>query len=398
MAKERIGIMGGTFNPIHTGHIRMALAAKEQAGLDRVLVVPTGNPPHKQHIAPAEDRWKMVCAACAQEEALTPSRIELDREGVIYTVDTLTLLREEYPKADFFYIIGADTLMELHTWRRSDDVLKMCTFIVAPRPWDVTPAALVEQRRALEEKGARFISLDMEPMDISSTGLRQALSDSRSAADLPVPVREYCGVKGLYGMEARIPQAAEWLDKLFEALSVKRFAHTLAVADTARHLAMLHHLDPLRTETAALLHDCAKCLPLKDMQAIAREKDLTEDESLLESGALLHSIVGAHLAKAEYGVEDPGILAAIRCHTTGQPGMTPMDMAVYLADKIEPTRAGYPLLEKVRMLAQLSLPRAMIASMEGTSKYVRKGGKALHPDTLLTLGWLHTLPEGNQHV
>ena len=97
MAKERIGIMGGTFNPIHTGHIRMALAAKEQAGLDRVLVVPTGNPPHKQHIAPAEDRWKMVCAACAQEEALTPSRIELDREGVIYTVDTLTLLREEYP-------------------------------------------------------------------------------------------------------------------------------------------------------------------------------------------------------------------------------------------------------------------------------------------------------------
>ena len=108
--------------------------------------------------------------------------------------------------------------------------------------------------------------------------------------------------------------------------------------------------------------------------------------------------MGAHLAKAEYGVEDPGILEAIRCHTTGQPGMTPMDMAVYLADKIEPTRASYPLLEKVRMLAQLSLPRAMIASMEGTSKYVRKGGKALHPDTLLTLGWLHTLPEGNQHV
>ena len=215
MAKERIGIMGGTFNPIHTGHIRMALAAKEQAGLDRVLVVPSGNPPHKHHIAPAEDRWKMVCAACAQEEALTPSRIELDREGVIYTVDTLTLLREEYPKADFFYIIGADTLMELHTWRRSDEVLKMCTFIVAPRPWDVTPAVLVEQRRTLEDKGACFISLDMEPMDVSSTDMRRALSETRAAADLPVPVREYCGVKGLYGMEARVPQAEEWLDKLF---------------------------------------------------------------------------------------------------------------------------------------------------------------------------------------
>ncbi|MGN0777801.1 MAG: nicotinate-nucleotide adenylyltransferase [Aristaeellaceae bacterium] len=398
MAKERIGIMGGTFNPIHLGHIRMALTAKEQAGLDRVLVVPTGNPPHKQHIAPASDRWRMVCAACAQEEALTPSRIELDREGIIYTVDTLTLLREQYPKADFFYIIGADTLMELHTWRRADEVLNMCTFIIAPRPWDTTPAALVEQRRALEEKGGSFISLDMEPMDISSTDVRQALAETRVTADLPVPVREYCGVKGLYGMEARLPQADRWLDMLFDALSVKRFAHTLAVADTARHLAMLHHLDAARTEIAALLHDCAKCLPLKEMQAIARDNALTEDASLLESGALLHAIAGAHLARTLYGVDDPAILAAIRSHTTGQPGMTPMDMAVYLADKIEPTRASYPQLEKVRMLAQLSLPRAMIASMEGTSKYVRKGGKALHPDTLLTLSWLHTLPDGHSHA
>ena len=393
MAKERIGIMGGTFNPIHQGHIRMALTAREKAGLDRVLVVPTGNPPHKQHIAPAEDRWRMVCAACAQEETLTPSRIELDRQGVIYTVDTLTLLKTEYPKAEFFYIIGADTLMELHKWRRYEEVLKMCTFLVCPRPWDVTPAALVEQRRTLEALGGSFISLEMDPIDVSSTDIREALSDSQPTALLPVPVREYCLVKGLYGTDKHIPQADEWLDKLFNALSVKRFAHTLAVAHTARHLAMLHHADVYKAEIAALLHDCAKCMPLKEMQRIARDNALTEDDSLMESGALLHSVTGAHLAQADYGVHDPEILEAILCHTTGKPGMSDLDMAVYLADKIEPTRDSYPLLEKVRMMAQLSLPRAMITSMEGTTKYVKKGGKALHPMTLQTLAWLHTLED-----
>lgn len=393
MAKERIGIMGGTFNPIHMGHIRMALTAMTKARLDQVLVVPTGNPPHKKHIAPAEDRWRMVCAACAQEPTLTPSRVELDRDGVIYTVDTLSILKENYPKAEFFYIIGADTLMELHNWRRYEDVLKMCTFLVCPRPWDVTPSQLVNQRRMLEEKGGRFIDLDMEPIDVSSTDIRQALAEDQTASLLPVPVHEYCGVKGLYGMDQRIPQADLWLDKLFSALTVKRFAHTLAVADTARHLAMLHHADVEKAEIAGLLHDCTKCLPLKDMQRIARDNHLTADDSILESGALLHSVTGAHVANTEYGVADEEILNAIRCHTTGKPGMNLIDMAVYLADKIEPTRDSYPLLEKVRMLAQLSLPRAMIASMEGTAKYVKKGGKALHPMTLETLEWLRTLPE-----
>ncbi|MBQ8653916.1 MAG: nicotinate-nucleotide adenylyltransferase [Clostridia bacterium] len=391
MAKERIGIMGGTFNPIHCGHIRMALTAREKAGLDRVLVVPTGNPPHKKHIAPAEDRWRMVCAACAQEECLTPSRIELDRQGVIYTVDTLTLLHQEHPKAELFYIIGADTLMELHNWRRYEEVLHMCTFLVCPRPWDVTPAALVEQRRTLEALGGRFITLEMEPMDVSSTDIRQALDNDQPTALLPVPVREYCAVRGLYGMDSRIPHAEGWLDRLFADLSVKRFAHTLAVAHTARHLAVLHHADAYRAEVAALLHDCAKCLPLKEMQRIARDNALTGDEDILASGALLHSVTGAHLASSVYGVEDPSVLQAILRHTTGSPGMTALDMIVYLADKIEPTRDSYPLLEKVRMLAQLSLTRAMIASMEGTAGHVKKGGKALHPQTLQTLEWLHTL-------
>ena len=159
MAKERIGILGGTFDPIHDGHIHMALSAMQGAHLDRVLVLPTGNPPHKIGITPAEDRWRMVCCACALHDGLTPCRAEIDREGVIYTVDTLSILHQDYPKAELFYLIGTDTLMELHTWRNFEQVLSLCTFVICPRPTSVSPKVLADEQRRLIALGGRFVAL-----------------------------------------------------------------------------------------------------------------------------------------------------------------------------------------------------------------------------------------------
>ncbi len=391
MARERIGIMGGTFDPIHQGHIRMAQCALDSMELDRVLMLPSGSPPHKEGIAPAEDRYRMVCAACAGFDGLEPCREEIDRSGVIYTVDTLSILQEKYPRADWFYLIGADTLMELHNWRRCETVLSLCTFLVFPRSWTYTPQQLTEERKRLTALGGRFIFLDMDVIDVSSTAARQAIRDGENLPGLPIQVREYARTAGLYGAPLRIPEGPKWLEMLFDDLSVKRFSHTLAVADTARHLALLHGQDAAKAEVAGLLHDCAKCLPLKVMQRIALENHLTEDESILESAALLHSVVGAHLARTKYGCKDEEILNAILSHTTGQPGMSPMAMAVWLADTIEPTRAPYPLLDKVRMLAGLSLQKAMIASLEGTLQHVRKKGYTVHPATVNTLAWLQNL-------
>ena len=393
MAKERIGIMGGSFDPIHQGHIRMAQHALESQQLDRVLMLPSGNPPHKPDITPAEHRWRMVCAACAGIPGLIPCREELDRTGVIYTVDTLSRLQEKYPKAELFYLIGADMLMRLHRWYRLEEVLQMCTFIVFPRTSAYTPQQLNEERKKLTALGARILLMDMEVLDASSTDARQALQEGGSTPQLPIAVRQYAQAAGLYGAELRIPQGPQWLEMLFQALTVKRFAHTLAVADTARRLALLHGLDPLKAEIAGLLHDCAKCLPLEEMQRIARENHLTEDESILESGALLHSVVGAYLARTKYGCEDEEVIQAILSHTTGKAGMTRLDMAVWLADTIEPTRAPYPLLDKTRMLAGLSLEKAMITSLEGTLQHVRKKGDAVHPATLETLDYLKNLPQ-----
>lgn len=172
----------------------------------------------------------------------------------------------------------------------------------------------------------------------------------------------------------------------------KRFSHTLAVAYTARQLARLHSVDMDKAELAAVLHDCAKCLPLKEMRRICEENHLTDDPAVLESGALMHSIAGAHLARTEYGITDPEILNAIARHTTGCPGMTDLDMVVYLSDKIEPTRESYPTLDKVRLLAHVSLTRAMLCSMEGTTAHVAKGGKPVHPQTAATIAWLKDQP------
>ena len=234
--------------------------------------------------------------------------------------------------------------------------------------------------------------MDMDVLDVSSTEVRTALRNGDSTPNLPVQVRAYAHAAGLYGAETRIPQGAKWLEMLFQDLSIKRFSHTLAVADTARRLALLHKEDPVKAEIAGLLHDCAKCLPLKEMQRIARENRLTEDETILESSALLHSVVGAHLARTRYGCDDPDVIAAILSHTTGRAGMSKLDMIVWLADTIEPTRAPYPLLDKTRMLAGLSLEKAMITSLEGTLQHVRKKGDAVHPATLETLVWLKALP------
>jgi nicotinate-nucleotide adenylyltransferase len=177
MAKERIGIMGGSFDPIHQGHIRMAQCALESLRLDKVLMLPSGNPPHKPDVTPGVDRYRMVCAACATLPGLEPCREEIDRTGVIYTVDTLSILHEKYPKAELFYIIGADTLMELHKWRMFEKVLTLCTFLVCPRSWNYTPKQLDEERKRLTALGGQFILLDMEVVDVSSTEVRNAIRD-----------------------------------------------------------------------------------------------------------------------------------------------------------------------------------------------------------------------------
>ena len=398
MSKERIGILGGTFDPIHCGHLRMGLSVLDSGCLDRLLVMPSGQPPHKSCGASAGDRWKMAVAACAFDRRLVPSRLELDRKGNTYTFDTLTLVREDHPGADLFYVIGADTLMQLRTWYRPEKVLRMCTFLVCPRKGGSLPADYAAEEGRLTGMGARFIHVPMEPVSVSSSDIRSSLASGVLPGSLPVPVREYCRCKGLYGFPGKLDHVDDWIDQLFAALKPGRFAHSLSVADTAGRLAEIHGEDPLRAEQAGLLHDCAKYIPMEEMRRIAETNGLTDDSAFLESGALLHSVVGAQVAQDQYGMTDPAVLEAIRYHNTGCPGMSRLAMCVCLADSIEPLRDSYPLLEDVRALAERSLERALLLSLEGTADYVLSRGKYLHPRTRDTISWLKKIVGQNESL
>ena len=184
-----------------------------------------------------------------------------------------------------------------------------------------------------------------------------------------------------------------WIRQLSATLKPGRFDHTLSVARTAIHLAEIHGLDVLRAEQAGLLHDCAKHLPLDVMRQIAVENSLTSDESILSSRGLLHAVVGTWVAQKNYGMTDPQVLDAIRNHTTGCPGMSRLSICVCLSDSIEPLREDYPGLGRIRDLAEQSLERALLLSLESTANYVRSHNWYLHPQTQETIRWLRTLPE-----
>ena len=188
---------------------------------------------------------------------------------------------------------------------------------------------------------------------------------------------------------------ASWIDQLSGSLKPSRFAHSISVANMSVHLAQVHRLDVLRAQQAGLLHDCAKCLGHKEMRQIAESNRLTDDETVLANPGLLHSIVGAWVAEKQYRMSDPAVLQAIRYHNTGSVGMTRLDMCVCLADSIEPLRKSYPRLNEIRALAEKSLERALLYSLETTADYVTSNGWYLHPQTKETILWLRELPETN---
>lgn len=178
-----------------------------------------------------------------------------------------------------------------------------------------------------------------------------------------------------------------------ERLSAKRYGHTLRVADTAEDLARAHGLDPGRARLAALMHDAARELSSGEFLDLALGWNLPVGEPERESPKLLHGPVAAELARRELGVEDGEVLDAVRDHTTGRPGMGPLSLALYVADKIEPAR-DYPSVENLRRLARRDLRGAAAESLRRSIAHNEERGRPTHPASIETLDWLEEAEEG----
>ena len=195
-----IGLMGGSFNPIHCGHVALARAALESGRVERVLFLPTGNPPHKKEgLADKFDRLRMVELAVEHEAGMAVCREEIDRDGVIYTVDTLAALKRKMPDCTLTYLIGADTLRALGTWRRVETVIERCKFLVMMREGETREEA-IRLAGLWTQRGAQIDFLDARKMDISSTQIREQIQKGLPFERLvPQAVADYIHEHGLYG-------------------------------------------------------------------------------------------------------------------------------------------------------------------------------------------------------
>lgn len=200
---QRIGIMGGTFNPIHKGHLAIVRAAKKQFRLNKVIFVPSGAPPHKtsEYIAPKEDRFNMINLVIAGNKNYSVSRVELDRPGFSYAVDTFNELKKEYRgSAQLYYIMGMDSINEILTWKKPMELFKLCQFIVATRPG----AKIKTMRRILKFPPVKMhsdtIHLIEVRMNVSSTQIRESISKGRiPARHIDRKVIDYIKENKLYG-------------------------------------------------------------------------------------------------------------------------------------------------------------------------------------------------------
>ncbi|MBO7649523.1 MAG: nicotinate (nicotinamide) nucleotide adenylyltransferase [Lachnospiraceae bacterium] len=392
----KVGIYGGTFDPVHKGHLAIARAAKEQFGLDMVRIMPARIPPHKQEKGVTEDvhRLMMLCLALPVGEGIELDLTEFEREGVSYTSDTLTLLHERHPDDAFYYIIGEDSLDGFVTWHEPETIASLATILVAVRSNDGEHfQKLLKERN--RQFGGVFKALSVPYYDISSTEIRENIRNLKEPHPaLPERTDTYIHRFGLYGCEPTavrkeaLRRYEELSKRLAPTISAHRLNHSKGVAfaaaeyiaewlenagwtqkaegsqsaaqqdtgkqNTAQQTASAQHgiteLDSeakslvRRTLLAGLMHDCAKSLgPEETLECLRKHRVKITDE-LLQAPGIQHGPAGRVLARERFGIRDPEMLRAIGNHVNGSVDMCdhPIETAVYIADYTEPFREHIP--------------------------------------------------------
>lgn len=188
---KRVGVMGGTFDPIHNGHLVAASEVAHSFGLDEVVFVPTGEPWQKSNVTPSEHRYLMTVIATASNPQFTVSRVDIDREGPTYTIDTLRDLKQERPDSEFFFITGADAIAQILSWRDHDELWDLAHFVAVSRPGHVLTTAGLPRNNVSQ--------LEVPALAISSTSCRERVSHGEPVWYLvPDGVVQYIAKHHLY--------------------------------------------------------------------------------------------------------------------------------------------------------------------------------------------------------
>jgi len=393
----KIGVFGGTFNPPHLGHLAAAKEAMDVLGLDNLIIIPAAIPPHKElpEGTPAPEH-RLAMAAKLADALLLPdkvevSSVELDRAGKSYTSDTLAELRQQYPDAELWLLMGTDMFLTLHLWHDPVSILKLARSCAFGRTEQDGESVFAPQREFLEKNfpGAKIRTIALPGLvDISSTRLRELLARGEGADYLHPSVYGYILLHGLYGTHADLKHLdiPELRACSYAMVQEKRVRHIRGTEEEAVRLARRWGADENLARRAGILHDCTKYLTGEEHIAICEQYGVPLDELERTAPKLLHSKTGACMARYVFGEPDE-VYQAIFWHTTAKADMTTLEKILYVADYMEPNR-DFDGVERLRRLAYQDLDKALLLGVETTVQEMEERQLPVHANTLQARAWL----------
>lgn len=395
--KLRVGFFGGTFNPPHLAHMKLAETFVRTYGLDKLYICPNFSSYYKSDTkfrALPDHRYNMCKLAFSDFacEAIIVSDMEIRRGGNSYTVDTVRELYRMHPQIDTVYVLcGTDMIQTLGSWYEADELFKLATFVHAQRNGSHVKADAETEARS---KGAVIEKMSFEPMDISSTSVRNDIFRGKRDVAVSDNVYDYIRRNLLYKTDNEYD-----LEKIRiyakEHETEKRYRHTLGVMECA--LRMREQVAPQLSENqvaaSALLHDITKNLSPEEHLHIFTEAGIKfgEEENNIEK--VYHSRSGAITAKKLFGVSDT-VYNSIWNHTTGDSSMTVLDKIIFLADFIEDNRTDSDCVElrdfyNEKMKGKDTLSKKLLAFNETmlrafdiTIEYLQSQGSLIHENTI----------------
>ena len=379
----KIGILGGTFDPVHKAHIEIAKLAYEKLGLDKVIFIPNGIPPHKSKSSISkEDKLNMLKLAIKEYPYFLVDTFEIDKEETSYLYLTLEYLKEKYPESELYFIAGSDNLKTITTWKNPHIIFKLCNIVFVKRPkykLDLNFAKVLK-----EKYNGKISFIDFLGLDISSTMIRDKFERCEETGEyLSFDVYSYIVNNTLYPFNI--------IKKLEKMLDEKRFIHSKNVAKESFKLACHYGENYEKAYFAGLLHDCAKKMDYDtQINIINKYNDFELMENELSYPKVIHALTGALVAGNDFGISDIEILNAIRFHTLGSVKMSTLDKIVYIADLISEDRI-YKGVEILKDLAYNNIDKAILMSIENTLSYL--DDKRIQPDVLKLKRVLETLQD-----
>ena len=360
----KIAIYGGAFNPVHKEHVNIALAAKKELGLDKVIIVPSNKSLHKLTTLTvrARDRIDMCRAAFEKYEGFEVSDCEIKRGGITFSYVTCRRFKKLYPDAELYFIMGADMLKSFPDWKEPEEILKCVTPAVCARE---DSAELVKYIKNFSTRFKRdIVTFKYVGKNVSSTRVRTLAALGESVSELvPEEVKNLIQVRKLYA----IPEV--WGVK--KLLTDERWRHTVNVALLAAKNAARANVYEFDAILAAALHDCAKylCEGSPELNGFEYPKGVP--------APVMHQYAGAYVAEHTFGITDKYVLNAIRYHTSGRENMGNLEKLIFLADLLEEGR-DFDGVDALRKIFYRNIDECMLAALEHQLKYLQSQKKPVY--------------------